>query len=232
MQPLKITFTFQMPVLIDSEYPIHLDALLAYAVAKEAEDCGLPNAWELADDLSAFLERTEGQEWVWKASRLVFTPASGVMFQNMIRRSDPLRYYEDLGELWVNGKVTEDKPLGRINPETFKIDTRSGQHRGYQWLAACKWMYKAEAWVIGDKEAIESLVTARIKHIGKDRNNGYGRIKSIAVEESDEIDMWMLRVLPAGMTGLPSIQYEPVNACLRAPYWNKLNRVVAQEPLI
>lgn len=232
MEPLKITFTFHMPVLIDSEYPIHLDALMAFAVAKEAEECGLPNAWELADDLSAYLDKTEGEQWVWKASRLIFTPASGIMFQNMIRKSDPMRYFEDLGKFWVNGKVSEDKPLGRINPDTFKIDTGSGQQRGYQWLAASQWIEKAEAWVIGDKEALESMLTSKIKYVGKAGRNGYGRIRDITVESTSDSGQWMLRVLPSGMQGLQGIQYEPVSMCLRAPYWKKTSRVIAQEPLI
>ena len=33
METLKITFTFSAPIFIDSEYPIHMDAIVAAAEA-------------------------------------------------------------------------------------------------------------------------------------------------------------------------------------------------------
>lgn len=232
MQPLKITFTFSAPVFIDSEYPTHLDALVASGVCREAEAAGSVEPWLVADDLSACLDRTEGVEWVWKASKLVFTPASGIQFQNMIRKADPARYFADLEQgVWSGKNPTEERPLG-INPETFGINTGSGQQRGYQWLSASQWVEKAEAWAVGDKQALEYYLE-KLEQIGKIGRNGYGRIKTMTIESAApaEAEMWRLRVLPQGEAGAEGVRYEPVGACLRAPYWKKLNRVIAKEPL-
>jgi len=174
MEPLKVTFTFSTPILIDSEYPIHMDAIIASAVCRFAESMGSDNPWRDADDLSDYLDKSSSDNWVWKASRLIFTPMSGIIFQNQIRKSDPDRYFNDLGKYWSGKKPSDDRPLGSINPDTFKIDTRSGQQRGYQWLNASQWVSKAEAWVIGDKEALEDLLKS-ITHIGKMGRNDYGR---------------------------------------------------------
>jgi len=232
MEPLKVTFTFATPVFKDSEYPIHFDALVAYCVMREAEKYEYENPWQEADDLSSCIERTDGPDWVWKASKIVFTPASGIQFQNMLRKSDPTLYYEEVGKSWAGRGATEQNPIGNINPDTFRINTGSGQQRGYQWLAASQWMEKAEAWVIGDKEVLEGYLNSHIRNVGKVGRNGYGRILSIRVESSDEPEKWRLRVLPQNESGLPGIQYESVQACIRAPYWKKLERIVAKEPLV
>lgn len=231
MEALKVTFTFSTPLLIDSEYPIHMDAIIASAVCRLAEKMGSDNPWRDADDLSGYLDKTAGDSWVWKASRLVFTAKSGISFQNQIRKSDPDRHFQDLGNYWTGKKPSEDKPLGSINPDTFKIDTRSGQQRGYQWLNASQWMSKAEAWVIGDKEALEDLLQS-ITHIGKMGRNDYGRVKSMTIESTSEGERWKLRVLPVEEVGLSDVDYELTNACLRAPYWKDINRSQAKEPLI
>lgn len=48
MQPIKINFELAAPLLIDSECPIHFDALIAYAVSKELEESGHANPWDSA----------------------------------------------------------------------------------------------------------------------------------------------------------------------------------------
>ena len=193
---------------------------------------GAENPWLNADDLALYLDRTTGDDWVWKASRLIFTPASGINFQNQTRKSDPDRYFKDLGLYWTGKKPSEEKPIGSINPETFRINTGSGQLRGYQWLTASQWMSKAEAWVIGDKVQLEYLLGSYITHIGKMSRNDYGRIKSMTIESTTDVDNWKLRVLPLNEDGLAGVSYEPVNACLRAPYWKNTNRRQVKEPLV
>lgn len=231
MEALKVTIEFSSPLLIDSEYPIHMDAIIASAVCRLSEKIGSDNPWRDADDLSAYLDKTAGEHWVWKASRLIFTPLSGVLFQNQTRKADPERYFNDLGTYWVGKKPCEEKPLGSINPETFKIDTRSGQQRGYQWLNASQWMDRAEAWVVGDKEALENLLSS-ITHIGKMGRNDYGRIKSMSIESTSEVNNWKIRVLPIEEVGMDNVEYALVNACLRAPYWKDVNRMQVKEPIV
>lgn len=237
MQALKITFRFSAPVLRDSEQPIHLDALIASAVMRESEELAPEeNAWRAADDLSAILGRTTGDQWVWKASMLMFKPIKDIEWVNQIRKCEPERWYDDAGAAWVGkGKQNE---LG-IRPTTFGIDPNSGHNRGYQMITVTQWMSEAVAWAVGDKEALEHYL-GMIEHVGKKTANGYGRVarsqehSGLTVEDAlpEEADNWLLRTLPTGQAGKPGVQYEPVMQCLRAPYWRKLDRVIALEPIV
>lgn len=234
MEPFKVTFKLSAPVLRDSEYPVHLDALIAFAVMREHEDnvvAAGTSPWKEAEDLSAFLERTTGENWVWKASALQFNPDGRRLWVNNVRRADPERYFEDLGTYWVGRGKKND--LG-INLETFKIDTRSGQQRGYQWFSGVQWMKEVVAWGVGDIQSVQDLLSRQITHLGKKGSNGYGVVSSVEVVPAppQESDNWMLRILPDGMDGKPGVQYEPVIACVRAPYWRKTDRVMALEPMV
>ena len=231
MEPLKITFKFASPLLRDSERPIHLDALLAHSLMREHEQLGTPNAWRASDDLSGLLERTSPDHesgWVWKASMLQFKVALAREWVNQVRRCDPEQVYKDLGVFWVGKGTQNEEGVG----DRYTVDTGSGQLRGYQWLNSTQWMDSAQAWAIGDKDALEHYLSM-ISYVGKKGANGFGVVKSIAVESApaDERDNWMIRTLPDGLPGKSGLQYEPVAACLRAPYWNKLNRVIASEPV-
>ena len=231
MRPLKVVFHLGSPLMVDSERPIHLDAIVASAVAAEAEAIGHDDAWRAADDLSEYFEKSVHENgWVWKASALYFEPharcdALFVPF-NMVRRSDPDLFYDDLDR----GRWSPER---KINPSTFKIDTGSGQQRGYQWVAQARLMKQATAWAIGDPGAVQSALE-RIDHIGKMGRNGFGRVTRVEVGAADasDVDRWMLRTLPVGMAGMAGVHYEPTMACLRAPYWRKTDRVMAIDPVV
>jgi CRISPR type IV-associated protein Csf3 len=222
MEPLKITFTFSSPIVLVSDYPIHLDALLAFAVSQDAEDAGSENPWADSEDLSHLFESYgEGEDMVWKASKLNFTPMSEPGTMNMIRKTDPekIMYDHDAGKFKPKRKLT-------------RVDTQKGQMKAYQWLCYYQWMEKAEAYCIGDAEEIEDMLTY-IKFVGKQGRNGYGVVKDIVVEPCAEAKQkWMNRVMPESFKDeQEEIQYAKAMHCLRPPYWKKLNRVVALEPV-
>lgn len=228
MEALAITFTFCQPVVRDSEHPIQLDALLAWAVAQEAEEFGSDNAWSDADDLSHLLERSSAQEeglehpdqWVWKASQLVFTPTTERFMQSMVRKLEPEAYSDAYGRDLIQGR-------GR----TY-INSGSGQERAYQFLMPYQWMEKATAWCVGDAQGIREALS-RLHGIGKLTRNGYGQIRDIEIQTDERAaELWRQRILPAGMRGTPGVPYAPAMHCLRAPYWKKTSRQVAQEPVL
>lgn len=230
MSPLKITIKLGAPLVIDSEAPLHLDALVAAMLCERYESEGREDAWTDSADLGDFLETAQYPSgWVWKASAVQFKPTKNVpqLFsqQNTIRRSDPDAFYD--AHLRVDW--TEERTL---NPTTWKVDTASGQLRGYQWLIRTRMVDEAVAWAVGDKHALTGLLS-NLRHLGKIRRNGFGRVKSVAIEDAsmEESDNWMLRTLPEGAAGLPGVEYAKVVATLRAPYWRKTNRVVALEPV-
>lgn len=226
--PIKVRWTFGAPVLVESEYPIHLDALIAASVAREAEALGDPDPWRTADDLSNYLESAgSGDAMVWKASALRFTPMiradALIDGMNTVRRSDPEKWYDDFGAGYWQASRAGDPPT---------INTQSGVLRGYQWIARTRWMDRAEAWAVGDLDAVSDALS-RVRFIGKAGRNGFGRVRSVEVlpAEPGEAGNWMLRVLPPGMPGAPGVEYAPVMACLRAPYWRRTARVPALEPV-
>jgi CRISPR type IV-associated protein Csf3 len=218
---LKVTFTFTTPVVRDSEYPLHLDALLAWSVVEEAESFGADDAWAAANDLSHLLASESSKSgWVWKASALRFTPASERFLMSMIRKSDPLLYMDGIDR----GRIEMKRQRSTIN-------TGSGQERAYQFLMPHQWMEKAEAWCIGDLEMIAEAL-ARLNGVGKLIRNGFGAIRTINIESDPQAETrWRLRVLPSDMRGAEDCRYVPALHCLRAPYWKKTDRILAMEPI-
>jgi CRISPR type IV-associated protein Csf3 len=221
-EPLRITFTFCSPVVRDSEYLLHADALLAWCRVNEAESEGNADAWAAGDDLSHLLAKAESEGgWVWKASALHFKPASEKFMMSMIRKSEPLEYMYAL-----------DRGFIQIRRERTYINTMSGQERAYQFLHTYQWMEKAEAWVIGKRAEITKALT-RLTAIGKLTRNGFGVLREIKVAPDEEAQtLWRVRILPTGMDGDRNHEYIPTLQCLRAPYWKKMSRVMAQEPVL
>jgi CRISPR type IV-associated protein Csf3 len=222
MEALKVTFTFTSPVVRESEYPIHLDALAAWCIVDEAESFGADNAWAAGDDLSHIFGKAEAPDgqWVWQASCLHFTPASERALINMIRKCDPLRYMAGYDRGVIDGRSRKH------------ITSGSGQERAYQFFAPYQWFARAEAWCLADRDALEDLL-GRLRSIGKMGRNGFGLIKDVVIESDDMAnEQWKVRTLPLSMSGAPNATYTPTLQCLHAPYWKKTNRVLANEPLL
>lgn len=220
-KPFKVTFRFRTPIVLESEYPIHLDALLAWAITQEEADVG-HDSWAFAEDLSLWLDSAENANGkVWKASRLIFTPLRERGQINMIRKSDPETIMRDLDA----GHFGHTRTISSIN-------TRSGQYRAYQMLVPYQWMEKAEAWGVGDIGEVKKLL-GHLINIGKQARNGFGLIESFIIELDPSADVkWALRILPIGMPGISGVDYAPVLHCLSVPYWQKTNRVLAMEPIV
>ncbi len=223
-KPLKVTIRFITPFVHESEYPKYLDALLAKGKVIIAEQNGCANAWSEGDILP--LEKAgENADWVWKASRLIFTPMASRILVNQQRKSDPAAVHNDFDEgLW--------RPKGKEWKTPPKINTQSGQNRAYQIYTATQWMEKAVAWCVGDKDEIEKLLS-QLPYIGKQGRNGWGLVESFTVEECPEANEgWKLRVLPSDIVGASETEYAPVYSAPRAPYWNKQARCMMMEPII
>ena len=238
MQPLHIEFRLASPIYVESEHPIHLDALLTYAASQELIEQGADNPWEECHEfLNETLDKTEGENWVWKASKLLMTPLATPQFTPMIRKCDPDAYYDEMYSednpdgIWVS-RFLKGGVMSPANPLKFKINTSSGQRKSYYWLAAHQWVDKVEAYCVGDKEQIEDLLRKHIKFIGKMGRNGFGRIKEITVTPSENTEAWRMRVLPLEEDGMDGVEYAEVQECVRPEYWNALARVRAKEPIL
>ncbi|OFA16384.1 hypothetical protein A4U49_07710 [Acidithiobacillus ferrivorans] len=230
MEAMEVTFTLATPMMLNSEYPVHLDALIAFAVSRDAEKQGSDHPWEDANDLSDIFDRTagEGKRWVWKASQLVVTQRhlSRQLYSmtNAVRRTDTGRFFGDLeAGYW--------RPRSKLNPETFRIQTRKGQQRGYQMYLVTADVCEVKAWAVGEMDAVRYYL-GTIDHLGKGGNNGYGKIVETSVSACADEDQWRLRWMPEGEPGKPGVSYAPVNGCLQQPYWEDYRHHRVMEPVI
>lgn len=222
MQALCVTFKLRTPVVMESDYPLHLDGLLASCVAEEAMDFGSENAWQDAEDLSHLLERTEPDAqgaWVWKASAFRFKAASDRFFTSMVRRCEPEAFM----------RVMDEGLLDMRRPRTY-INSGSGQERAYFLLHSYQWMESATAWCVGDAAEIEHALQ-RVKYLGKMGRNGFGAVESFSIGPSSEEHAWMRRFLPDSHEGEPGTQYCSAHLRLQAPYWRKTGLHHAKSPL-
>jgi CRISPR type IV-associated protein Csf3 len=222
MEPFKVTFTFRSPLIVQDEYPTHLDGLLAWCVAEEATEIGLEDPWERSFDLSHLLaqEKPVDAHAVWKASQVIFTPATEIMLaMNMTRKTEAIDYVE-----------AKDANILSMKAENLRTD--SGQMRNYQMLVAVQWMAKAEAWGIGDIDEIRKALR-RLRGIGKQTRNGYGLLRSTQVTACpDALDKWRLRTLPNEIAGTPGVAYAPCLSRVAPPYWQKATMTMAKAPIL
>jgi len=220
-QPLKITFTLGSPVVLANEHALHLDALLAWSEASNAETHGVEDFWSCGDDLGEMLGIAHGPDgqWVWQASRLLFTPASDVMTMNMIRKYEPWGFME-----------AQDS--GLIGTRMNQVNISTGPYKAYRFDLLYRWMEKVECWCIGDATALRASLD-RVTGIGKMVRNGFGLVADYTIEEdAAALEKWKLRTMPLGFDRCPGIDYAEVMATVRVPYWQKLNQVHAIEPIV
>jgi CRISPR type IV-associated protein Csf3 len=200
MESLKVTFTFSSPVVVP-EYPIHLDALLAWAKVEEAKDQGSENPFPAQESLPL---GTYGG--IWQASALAFTPVGTSFFIPLTRKFDINSLANDQG-LKYEGKKN-------------KFTQGSGKFKGYNLMMHCRWMLKAEAWGIGDLKEVVRLLSS-VTSISNYRRIGYGEVASCKVTLAKDQSLWMARNVPTDTELLPGILFARAQQNLRSPYWER-----------
>lgn len=237
MEPLKITFRIQGG-LVSPPYPIHLDALLAYAVTMARLDPDDPPAdiaalREIANDLP--LERYEQDgEWVWKASALMPLGTIRNTSRFFTQRLDKKAYAVHVGEGRIQlGRYQPDPALppgADMAPYQNKIDTLRGAHRNLLGFYPVLDVTEVEAWCVGDRDGIEDYLVGRglVTHIGARRRSGHGQVSAVCIQSApDAEEMWKLRVRPWQMLENDA----QIQAAWRAPYWATENKGQAFCPI-
>jgi CRISPR type IV-associated protein Csf3 len=208
MEPFKVTFLLASPI-VAPEWPIHLDALLAWAAVDRARSRGASLEASIAFQEVLPLERhEEGGEWVWKASVLRFTPKAPGTLLTWTRRTDIYGILE--------AKQSGVLDLGRKD----KINLQTGHDRNYDERFMVQWMADATAWGVGDITETRELLS-RLHGLGSIRRNGWGEIKSFSVERSDTCP-WHMRALPRASVLRSDGHFESLGN-LRPPYWRREN---------
>lgn len=222
LAPLKITFHLDTPMQ-RSGYPIHLDALVAYAqthaalAGMDADNAPTGMLRELAEDLP--LAKTENNdEWVWKASALIPVSFGEKSVRMWTRKTNPYDIARRIIADKVEIGVRTENALKAGKPYAGAIDTARGLLKNMHEFYPVEEIHQLDAWCIGDIDILENLLAPEsgwITHIGKRTRIGHGRVKTIQIEEDEEaLEKWKLRVLP-----WPEAGYEPIQAGLRPPYW-------------
>lgn len=226
MDPLKVTFELGTP-MVPSAYPIHLDALVAYAITAKALAAGgdldgVQKVRSLADALPFASETRDGKK-VWQASALIQESVSVSGIRMWTRKTDPYDYAARM----ANGDIKSRTKMDEMKPYALKIDTQRGILKNAFQFYPVKMVNKAVAWCIGDIDELENLLQPEsgwLTHIGARGRVGHGLVQRVTIEPDPLAQQnWKLRVLP----WQESDEYYPIQAAFQPPYWAAENRTQA-----
>jgi len=251
MQPLKVTFNIQTPIIPSDNGLIHLDGVLAYAVVQEALLFD-PNARqktirELHANLDAVLE-SEAQDGlsIYRASCIAFeggdidSEGGQVAFT---RRTEVFGMAEAIGHFNTHGDRVLNKDPSYFNPKPMiadtrkngdvvsarvdKINTQSAELRNYLFYLPVVRAPKAIAYCIGDQDKIQYLCDKYIKNIGRKAGAGYGMVGSVMVElDTQATKRWKRRTFPWAVKDYVEVQ----KGNYAAPYWDKTTETLVWVP--
>lgn len=233
LTPLKVTFHLDSP-MVPAAYPIHLDALVAYAATQSAlnaadEDIPEGDIRSLAAELP-FAKHEQDGTWVWKASALVAEDIGEKSVRMWTRKTDPFDYARKVDQNILDIGARTKNALAAGKPHAGGIDTVRGLLKtNFDFYPVIE-VFRLSAWCIGDIDRLEALLAPEsglLTHIGKRGRIGHGRIRSVVLSEcAQATDAWKRRVLPWRESGA----YEPIQAAWQPPYWAPEGRARAFVP--
>lgn len=233
MEPLKITFTLANDMVYPA-MPLHLDALLAYAVTQDnlvtlGDNPSPDDLLALSEDMPIAKHEQDGQ-WVYKASALA---PEGLMTHSrhfFTQRQDPAK----MAALIVNGKVQYNRYKGEALPplsHKMKLDLTRGAQRNLLGYYSITNVPTMTAYCVADRDFVEEYLidSGWITHIGGRRRQGLGRLARVDIETCDAAQtLWQNRVKPFALHEDDT----PIIATCRPPYWEKANQQPAFIPAL
>jgi CRISPR type IV-associated protein Csf3 len=240
MIPLRIEWRLTSPVA-GMNLPLHLDALIAYALTEEALRHGTAtgNIRDIAAELP--LEKCEqGGLFCWKASALKPKNVLGHFMGRWTRKFPEAEF----AQMFVDGKFsdvsTKPNPVtGKIDLKPYGIimDTLRGPNKNHFQHIPMRHVDGFVAYCIGDKDRITELLlpeSGYVTSIGARKRQSAGNIlrssEGFRITEDESANyMWKRRVMP-----WPEKGYEPIEAAHKPPYWAIENRTTSyiQEDLL
>lgn len=224
--PFRVRWRLDRPMVI-TDAPLALDGLLAWARVEE-EKVRRPQASE-ADLTRASLDlplqrHGEADDWVWRASWLVCTPALEATPVFSIRKTNLRALASDRIDANGHGVFAPPRKLN-------KVQLGSGALKLYALRDTVQWMERVEAWGVGDPDRCRELL-ARITALGPKRRNGYGHVRQVTVEPwAEATDLWRWRPLPASAIVSGDHRYAPSIGPLRPPYWDRAGERAIMAPV-
>jgi CRISPR type IV-associated protein Csf3 len=220
LTPLRLTWTLATPIVVGA-YPLHLDALIAFAMAAEGRQQDLAS-WDDSAKLQLPLElQKQGELECWKASVLTPTQPSEHSMRFWTRKSDAYDYAQRLeaGQLDVKTKFP-------LKPYGTKFDTVRGTFKQMFKFFPVRSVQQLQAWCVGDEDRIAELLSPEsgfITYLGQKSRMGFGRITGFEIaQDQDALEKWKGRVLP-----WPEKDCVEVEAATQMPYWEVTNRTRA-----
>jgi len=237
MQPLKLTWT--VVEMGEPAHPIHLDALVSYAMSRDEIRRGRAKPEmterELSDSLVLPLERAKRvRAWCWKASVLIPDQVWATGMRLWTRKVDPVSITNEVRqgsvELGDRAYLQENHGAERsratLKPYAGKIDTVRGELKQYYKFVPTRNVSALTAWCVGDEDALTHLLdphTGYITHIGPRIRLGLGRVLSFSiVPDESAATRWQLRASPWAYDNAVEMPL-----AVHPPYWAPENQVKA-----
>lgn len=234
MKALRVDFNL-VTAVSGMSMPLHLDALLAYAVTQEHlqsnPDCTDKKSIRSLGENLPLAKAEDGDMWCWKSSALVAEATLQHEMRMWTRKTDA----EVMATMLADGSLQRKRALKfPLEPLSVKIDTQRGALKNHFQFIPVRHVKKFSAYCIGDADRIYDLLQTYVTHIGARGRTGFGRIaqedggtiQSIYVEEDESANqMWQHRVMPWALDG-----YVPIQAAHKAPYWAAENKAISFIP--
>ena len=192
-------------VFYDSHEPIHLDALLAWALMPMQTPRRCLDSSDTPDDilLPLLRSRVHGSR-IWHASAL-FPDKDGF---------ETLRYWRK--------KFRQD----RLHLTKGSPNLQNGVYREYNMPVPLLLAPRMIAYASGKRKEVKRILKKHITALGKKRSQGFGRIVDVECVEIEHD--WSLVAEGCAMRWLPSPGSQRI-VRPNPPYWNNVNRVACCE---
>jgi CRISPR type IV-associated protein Csf3 len=220
VSPLKLVWKLATPIVVGA-YPLHLDALIAFAMSQEGKQSDLAS-WDDHAKLELPLERAvQGSLECWKASVLLPTTPGEHSMRFWTRRSDVYDYANRMEAVQIDVKTKFP-----LKPYGMKFDTMRGTFKKMFKFFPVRQVSEVQAWCIGDMDRIVELLAPEsgyLTYLGSRTRMGYGRIVDFTIDMDEQAGQkWASRVLP-----WPAEDCVELEAAVAPPYWDSKNRISA-----
>ncbi|MPQ69349.1 hypothetical protein [Pseudomonas sp. MWU12-2323] len=215
---LRITVTLSTP-MVEPNNLLHLDGLLAALRVRQAEAATDEpvDPLEVQHDIPLERYTSPSMEWVFKASAF------------RLHRETETRMWMQSGRMDLV-RVAEDRQSGLLKLRAAKPNLAGGYFKSSAYHNPILWA-GLEAYCVGDKQAIESLLKD-CDQVGGRRGVGSGKVQSIEVcTISEEECNWMYRALPVDTDLAVQGEYATSMKGLRPPYWDRTQHLPVLTPL-
>ena len=230
--PLRIEWRLATPWVPPSQ-GLHLDGLIAHAIVQRAVNgagefgtgaqinyddllVDLPFAKFSGADLGE--AEPDGQRWVWKASLLEADVVGSE--RRYLTTKTPI------------SAIAEHTASGLLSAKGgAKVDTIRGYYKAGAMHYTLEHVRSVSAWCVGDPDRLADLL-GDIESLGSKTRLGHGAIREVEgqlfsmVEDERALALWKRRLMPT-----PELDFVPVQAPLRSPYWRRDRAVLAWRPI-